>query len=72
MPLTQTFAGWRSKARRFGLRTSTTMPGTLPMAKQIADSWNGGILPEAAVSSARNDHIRMAEKPVKVARSFTS
>jgi hypothetical protein len=27
-------------------------------------------LPEAAVKSARNDHIRMAVNPIKVARSF--
>ena len=46
------------------------MPGMLPMAKQMADSWNGGIVPEAAVNSARNDHIRMAEKPISVARNF--
>jgi hypothetical protein len=40
------------------------------MAKQIAESWNGGILPDAAVNSARNDHIKMAENPTNVARSF--
>ena len=43
----------------------------LPIAKQMAASWNGGILPEAAVNSARNDHIRMAVKPINVARSLT-
>ena len=28
------------------------------------------MLPDAAVNSARNDHIRMAMNPIKVARSF--
>ncbi len=43
----------------------------LPIAKQIAESWNGGISPDAAVKSARNDHIKMAVNPINVARSFT-
>jgi hypothetical protein len=28
-------------------------------------------LPDALVKSARNDHIKMAAKPINVARSFT-
>ena len=34
----------------------------------MAASWNGGTLPDAAVSSASSDHIRMAVKPIKVGR----
>ncbi|MCY1248030.1 hypothetical protein D9M72_614170 [compost metagenome] len=56
-----------SSARRSGLIPSTTRPGRLPIRKQIAESWNGGILPDAAVNSASSDHIRMAEKPISVA-----
>ncbi|MGO7418107.1 hypothetical protein ACCS64_37800, partial [Rhizobium ruizarguesonis] len=37
-----------SSANREGLRASTTRPGMLPIAKHMAESWNGGILPEAA------------------------
>ncbi len=71
MPVSQTLAGCFSSASREGLKKSTRRPGTLPIAKQMDESWNGGILPEAAVNSARNDHIRMAVNPISVARSFT-
>ncbi|MNT77851.1 hypothetical protein D3C72_2170160 [compost metagenome] len=44
----------------------------LPMRKQIADNWNGGILPDAAVNSARSDHIKIAVAPINVALNFMS
>ena len=34
----------------------------------MAASWNGGTEPLDAVKRASSDHIRMAEKPIKVAR----
>ena len=37
----------------------------------IAFIWNGGTLPDAAVISAKSDHIRMAVKPISVPRIFT-
>jgi hypothetical protein len=40
------------------------------MAKVTAESWNGGICPDAAVNRARSDHIRMAVKPISVPRIF--
>jgi hypothetical protein len=42
-----------------------------PTRKQIAESWKGGIVPEAAVSKASADHIRIAEKPTSVGRFCT-
>lgn len=42
------------------------------MRKQIAESWNGGIWPEAVVKRASSDHIRIAEKPMSVAFNFTA
>ena len=72
MPVIQTLAGCLRWRMRSGLAISTKMPGRLPIRKQIADSWKGGILPEAAVSSASSAHIRIAVKPIRVARVFNA
>ena len=39
-----------------------------PIANVMAASWNGGTRPVATVSSESSDHIRIAEKPMSVAR----
>jgi hypothetical protein len=38
------------------------------MAKVSAASWNGGIWPVATVNNASSDHIRIAVRPINVAR----
>ena len=38
-----------------------------PIANVIAASWNGGTVPDAAVSTASSDHIRIAVNPISVA-----
>src|SRR5687767_4100877 len=70
MPVAHAAAGCLRSLSRPGLAMNRAMPGSEPMAKQMAESWNGGIAPEAAVNSASRDHMRMAEKPISVARIF--
>src|SRR5687768_9521381 len=67
MPTAQTGQGWRrSRQRRFA--AIQAKPTSAPIAKVMAASWNGGTAPLAAVKRASSDHIRMAEKPISVAR----
>ena len=40
------------------------------MAKVMAESWKGGMVPDAAVIRARKDHIRIAVNPISVALVF--
>src|SRR5690606_28188336 len=53
-----------------GMSSRAARPTPVPMAKQMAESWKGGIAPEASVSSASSDHIATAEKPIRVARAI--
>ncbi len=66
-----TLAGCLSNRMRCGLKANRISPGRLPIANVIAFIWNGGTLPDAAVISAKSDHIRMAVKPISVPRIFT-
>ncbi len=51
-----------------GRTTQLATPTRPPIRNVIAASWNGGIVPVAAVSSARRDQNRTAMKPMAVAR----
>ena len=70
MPMTQTwngiFAGWSGT----GMKMRAASPTIVPMAKVIADSRKGGVLPDASVRSASSAHMATAEKPIRVARAI--
>ena len=70
MPMTQTwngiFAGWSGA----GMKRRATRPTAVPIAKVMADSRKGGVLPDASVKSASSAHMATAEKPIRVARAM--
>ena len=72
MPISQTCGGMRSRTGGVGERNRAASPTHVPMAKQIAESSNGGIEPDASVRSASSAHIATAEKPIRVARAMSS
>ena len=50
-----------------GRKASSAMPASPPMPKVMARSWNGGMAPLAAVSTASEAQSRTAQKPMPVA-----
>src|SRR5690349_8089120 len=69
MPISHTCGGIFSR-RAGGAKARAASPTQVPMAKQIAESWNGGMEPDASVKSASSAHVAMAEKPINVARAI--
>src|SRR5882757_8379325 len=65
-PSAQTCQGWRKDRIACGRKIQLTTPTMPPRKKVIAASWNGGIGPAAVESSARNDQVKIAAKPISV------
>src|SRR6187402_949202 len=68
VPSAHTRHGWRSELIADGRRIHLEAPTRPPSRNVIAASWNGGIGPAAVESNARNDHVSMAEKPIRVGK----
>ena len=67
MPIAQTFQSCLRLAAAPLRKGQLTAPLRPPIKKQIAANSNGGMLPDAVVSRARNDQVMMAKKPMPVA-----
>src|SRR5690606_33084938 len=67
MPSSQTCQGWRNAFIACGRTAQRATPAMPPMPKEMAMSWNGGMVPLAAVKKARKDQSKMATKPMRVA-----
>ena len=72
MPISQTCGGIFWLLSEAGMNSRATSPTPVPIEKVIADSRNGGTLPDASVSSASSAHMATAEKPISVARPILS
>src|SRR3954463_15392434 len=59
--------GCLKAAKAEGRKRKVVNATSAPIAKVIAASWNAGIFPVATVSTASSDHIRIAERPIRVA-----
>ena len=67
--MAQTFQLCLRFAIAFGRNGQLMAPLSPPIKKHTAASSNGGMLPDAVVSKARNDQVIMAKKPIPVAVS---
>ena len=67
MPIAQTFQLCLRLAIAPLRKGQVAAPESPPKKKATAANSKGGMRPEAVVSRARNDHVRMARKPIPVA-----
>src|SRR4051794_30238869 len=59
--------GCLKAAKAEGRNRKLARATTAPIAKVMAASWKAGIFPVATVNTASSDHIRIAERPIRVA-----
>src|SRR4051812_8261317 len=67
MPTIHTSSGCFNARTALGRQVQLSDAASAPIANVIAASWNAGMRPDATVSTASSDHIRIAVRPISVA-----